>query len=214
MSVGTELVITRHGEAICNTQRIVGGDKGCTGLSEHGRTQTIQLADHLHHEHQQHPFDVLYASPRLRTHQSGLIISQTLALPLLLDRELRAPDHGDADGQPWDEVKTSFEGPPQAHPERPHAPGAEPWYDYLARVTGRLVDLLKIHDGARILIAAHGETIEAAHGLILGLPPDACTRLSFRTDHASISRWEHHTNRFGRRVWMLATHNDTAHLTS
>ncbi len=214
MSVGTQLVITRHGEAVCNTRGIVGGEKGCTGLTDRGRSQIARLADRLGREHRQHPFDVLYASPRLRTHQSGQIISQALGLPLLLDRALRGPDHGDADGHPWDEVKTSFEGPPQAHPDRPHAPGAEPWNDYLARVTGRLTDLLKTHEGARILIAAHGETIEAAHGLILGLPADACTRVSFRIDHASLSRWEHHTNRFGRRVWMLASHNDTAHETA
>jgi probable phosphoglycerate mutase len=214
VSAGTELVITRHGEAVCNALGIVGGDKGCAGLTDRGRNQITRLAERLRREHQQDPFDVLYASPRLRTRQSGQIISQTLGLPLLLDHELRGPDHGDADGQSWDDVKTSFEGPPQAHPERPHAPGAETWNDYLARVTRHLTELLKTHDDARILIAAHGETIEAAHGLILGLPPQACTRLSFRTDHASLSRWQHHTNRFGRRVWILATHNDTAHETA
>ena len=48
-----------------------------------------------------------------------------------------------------------------------------------------LQKILARHDGERILIAAHGETVEAAHTLLLGLPRNACLRLGFVTDHAS-----------------------------
>jgi probable phosphoglycerate mutase len=72
--------------------------------------------------------------------------------------------------------------------------------------------LLERHAGQKIVIAAHGESIEASHALLLELPLMACTRISFRTDHSSLTRWERHTNRFDRTVWMLAAHNDTTHL--
>lgn len=213
MAVSTELIITRHGEAECNVTGMVGGDKICTGLTALGHDQVTMLADRLRREHDSgRPFDALYASPRRRTRESGQLLADALSFSMIIEPELVGPEHGEADGLPWDEVKTAFAGPPQAHPDRPHAPGAETWYSYLARSSTVLTGLIEKHAGEKILIAGHGETIEAAHTLMLELPPNACTRLSFQTRHASLTRWERHTNRFGRMVWMLAAHNDTAHL--
>jgi probable phosphoglycerate mutase len=214
MAVSTELLVTRHGEARCNVAGVVGGDKTCTGLTDRGRDQVAWLATRLRAEHDTvRPIDVLYASPRRRVRESGQILADALAVPLHIEPELVGPEHGDADGIPWDEAKTAFGGPPQAHPDRPHAPGAESWHAYLARAAAILRHLLDQHAGQRILLAAHGETVEAAHTLMLEMPPGACTRLGFYTDHASLTRWERHTNRFGRTVWMLTAHNDSAHLT-
>ncbi len=94
--------------------------------------------------------------------------------------------------------------------------------DQLARLAVRLRGLhqantpmrtlLDRHAGQRILIAAHGETIQAAHLLLLGLPCQAWSRVEFATDHAGLARWQLHRNRYGRIVWTLAAHNDTAHL--
>lgn len=213
MAVSTELIITRHGEAECNVSGRVGGAKTCTGLTALGGQQILNLADRLLQEHDEvRPFDVLYASPRRRAQESGRSLATALSLPMITEPELVAPDHGDADGRPWDEVKTEFEGPPQAYPDRPHAAGAETWRHYLDRSAFILTNLLEKHSGQKILIAGHGETIEAAFALLLELQPNASTRISFQTRHASITRWERHTNRFGRTVWMLAAHNDTHHL--
>jgi probable phosphoglycerate mutase len=213
MAVSTELIITRHGEAKCNVTGLVGGDQTCTGLTADGRDQVAELGARLRHEHESaRPFDVLYASPRRRTQESGQILADALSLPMITERDLVGPEHGDADGLPWDDVKSAFAGPPQAHPSRPHAPGAETWHAYLARSASILTRLLERHSDQKILIAGHGETIEAAHTLLLELSADACTRISFQTAHASLTRWERHTNRFHRTVWMLAAHNDTAHL--
>ena len=73
--------------------------------------------------------------------------------------------------------------------------------------------ILTDHSGARILIIGHGETIEAAHSLLLDLPSAAGNRPGFVTEHTGLVRWQHHVNRFQRGVWMLAAHNDTKHLT-
>ncbi|MGN9764279.1 histidine phosphatase family protein [Micromonospora sp. SD12] len=212
MAPTTELVIARHGEAACNVAGIVGGEHGCTGLTDLGRHQAEQLAARLAAEHAHRPYAAFYATPRLRVAQTAEIITRALRLPATIDPDLRGPDHGDADGRPWADVKTSFQGPPQHNPDRQYAPDSETWNEYLDRATAALQKILGRHDGERIILAAHGETVEAAHTLLLGLPRNACLRLGFVTDHASVAQWQRPTNRFGRTIWQLVTHNDTRHL--
>ncbi|MEE6309555.1 histidine phosphatase family protein [Plantactinospora veratri] len=212
MTPPTELVIARHGEAACNVTGIVGGEHGCTGLTDRGRHQVTRLAARLAVEHTARPYAVFYSTPRLRVVQTAEIIRQALQLPPAVEPELRGPDHGDADGQPWADVKTAFQGPPQHAPDIRYANGSETWNQYLERATKSLQKILARHDGERILIAAHGETIEAANNLLLALPQNACLRLGFVTDHASVTRWQRPTNRFGRTIWQLVAHNDTRHL--
>jgi len=212
MAITTELVLARHGEAICNTEGIVGGETGCTGLTALGHDQARQLAKRLAADHSVRPFDAFYATPRLRVRQTAEAVTGALGLqPTILD-DLRGPHHGDADGRPWQEIKTAFGGPPQHAPDRSYATGSETWNQYLTRAMNALDGIIRRHRGQRILITAHGETIEAAHCLLLGLPPEARAALGFITDHACLTCWEQHVNRFGREVWMLACHNDTSHL--
>ncbi len=213
MAITTELVIARHGEAVCNTAGIVGGERGCTGLTARGREQVAHLAKRLSVEHADRPFDVLYTTSRRRVQETTQIITETLNLPATVVRGLRGLDHGEADGQPWREVKTAFGGRPQHAPKGPFAPGAESWTAYLERSTTALKAIIDSHEGHRVLIAAHGETIQAAHALLLGLPPDTYRHADFVTNHACLTRWQRHVNRLGQVVWMLDTHNDTSHLT-
>lgn len=213
MAVTTELVLARHGEANNNATGIVGGERGCTGLSAKGRQQVERLAARLAAEHAMRQFDAVYGTPRRRVRDTIQIISAALPVAVTTLDDLRGPDHGDADGRPWHEVKTAFGGPPQHNPDRPYAAGSETWNQYLDRATSALRRILDRHTGQRILVAAHGETIEAAHVLLFQLPPAVRLGLGFVTDHAGITRWQEHVNRFGRHAWMLAAHNDTRHLT-
>jgi 2,3-bisphosphoglycerate-dependent phosphoglycerate mutase len=212
MAQTTELVIARHGEAACNVAGIVGGEHGCTGLTDRGHRQVAQLAARLAAEHAARPYAVFYSTPRLRVVQTAEIVTQALRLPPTAEPQLRGPDHGEADGRPWADVKTAFQGPPQHAPDIPYAHGSETWNEYLDRATKALQKILARHNGERILIAAHGETIEAANNLLLALPRNTCLRLGFVTDHASVTRWQQPTNRFGRTIWQLVAHNDTRHL--
>ncbi|WP_067474355.1 histidine phosphatase family protein [Nocardia amamiensis] len=213
MTVTTELLIARHGEAVCNARGIVGGERGCIGLTDRGRRQVQQLATRLADEHAIHPFDVAYTTPRRRVRETAAIVTSALGIDPIVDPELRGADHGSADGQPWRAVKDAFGGPPQHDPDRPYADGAESWSSYLNRAAGALDRIIADHPQQRILILAHGETIEAAHTLLLGLPPGTCQRARFTTDHACLTRWQLHVNRLGQPVWMLTAHNDTNHLT-
>jgi probable phosphoglycerate mutase len=214
MAVTTELVLARHGEAACNTAGIVGGDHGCTGLTPQGRRQVERLAARLAREHADRPFAVIYTTPRRRVQETAQIVTQTLGLPAITEANLRGPDHGQADARPWQEIKTAFGGPPQHNPDQPYAPGSESWNAYLDRAAGTLAQILARHENQRILVLAHGETIEAAHTLLLGLAPGTCRHARFVTDHACLTHWQRHLNRLNQAVWMLLTHNDTRHLAS
>jgi probable phosphoglycerate mutase len=212
MTVATELFLVRHGEAKCNVTGIVGGPIACTGLSERGRHQVMQLSRRLASENRQRPFDALYATPRQRVLDTADIIGAHLPLTANIVDDLRGPDHGQADGRSWYDVKSDFRGPPQHAPDHSYAPGAETWNQYLSRAHTVLREIMSRHAGERVLVAAHGETVEALHVLLLELPPSVRLGVGFVTDHAAVTRWQEHVNRFDRRVWMLAAHNDTSHL--
>ncbi len=209
MAVITTLILTRHGEAHCNVSRVAGGDRSCTGLTDRGRAQISLLAGRLRDEQ---PCDVLYATSRRRTRESAEILSSRLRLPVRTEPGLSGPDYGEADGRPWDEIKTTFGGPPQHNPDRPCAPGSETWNQYLARASAALAAIVHRDRGRRILIAGHGETTDAAIMLFLGLVPGFSTWARLETRHAAITRWSLNRNRLGQEVWLLAAHNDTCHL--
>ncbi|MFI0743282.1 histidine phosphatase family protein [Streptomyces sp. NPDC021100] len=208
--ITTELVFVRHGEAQCNVDGLVGGPSTCTGLTDRGYAQVKRTTVRLAAEHHVKPFDALYAGPRIRLRQTGEIISQALRISLIIDDRLDGPAHGAADGRPWAEVKTAADGGPHAHPDTPWAAGSDTWNGYLERAARSLKELAEQHEGERILFAAHGETVIAAHTLLLGIPLGSPA--GFTVSHGSITRWQHHLNRLGQRRWMLDRHNDTEHL--
>jgi 2,3-bisphosphoglycerate-dependent phosphoglycerate mutase len=194
MTITTELVIARHGEAVCNVAGVVGGERGCTGLTERGLREVQALATRLSAEHAIRPFDAMYGSPRLRVRQSAQPVGDRLGLTATVEDELRGPDHGEADGQLSQDVKATFGGPPQHNPEQPYAPGSETWSEYLRRAVAALRRILTDHSGARILIIGHGETTDAAHSLLLDLPPAAGNGPGFVTEHTGLVRWQHHVD--------------------
>jgi probable phosphoglycerate mutase len=214
VTITTELFLVRHGEAINNLDGTVGGERGCQGLTQRGRDQAALVADSIAKEHAVRPFDVFYSTPRRRVRESAAFVTQRLPLQTIVVDDLRGPDHGDADGKSWQEVKTAFGGPPQHNPNAPYAAGSESWNQYLHRATTTLREILKRHDGERILVVGHGETIEAANVMMLDLLPAVRLSTGFITDHTAVTRWQRHVNRFGRSVWMLAVHNDTRHLSA
>ncbi|MFJ7157249.1 histidine phosphatase family protein [Streptomyces sp. NPDC101118] len=213
MTVTTRLLIARHGQARCNVEGRVGGPETCTGLTDLGRHQIERLAGRLAAaQHTEDRIDAVCAGPRRRLQESGRILAAALGLPLFTDPGLDGPRHGEADGMPWREVETAFGGPPQTHPDRPYAPGAEPWNSYLTRATRHLTGLLERHDGRHVLLAAHGETVHAACHLLLGIPVSRSPAIGFGTSHAGLTRFERHRDDHDNTRWILATLNDTAHL--
>lgn len=213
----TRLIVARHGQAHCNANGIIGGERGCTGLTDHGRHQARSLAQRLGAEHQQQTITAVYTTPIRRARETAEIITDDLALPLRAVNELREPDYGDADGHPWDEVVAAFGRVPAQYPHQPLAVGAETWGAYLQRTTTALRDLLGRHAGQTVLIVGHGETVTAAAHHFLDLGAEHRPTVGFAAHYASITRWEQQPlsatwPEAGWR-WTLTIHNDTEHLT-
>ncbi|MFD6530906.1 histidine phosphatase family protein [Streptomyces sp. NPDC060184] len=212
MAVRTDLFLVRHGEANCNVAGIVGGDKGCTGLTDRGRWQAEQLAGRLSAEHAELPFEVVYASPRRRVRETSDIVTTALGARAIVEPKLLDLRAGEADGLPWREVETVFGAQPQEKPHLPYAPGAESWNSYLGRVTRILEDLVTRHRDQRVLVLAHGETVEASFSLMLGLAAESVRDLRFGTQHTGITHWRIQENPYGQITKTLMTCNDVNHL--
>lgn len=207
----TELLLVRHGQAHCNVDGVVGGPRTCTGLTDLGRHQMKSAANRVAADDPgQQGIAAVYTGSRLRLRQSAEILAAALNVAIVVESGLDGPIHGDADGRAWRDVTAAFAGHPPAHPDRAWAAGSDTWNGYLNRATEYLDELLSKAAGQRIVVAAHGETIIAAHVRLLGLPLDSPVR--FTVDHASLTQWQHRRNHFGQEIWRLDRHNDTAHL--
>lgn len=216
MTSPTRLILARHGQARCNVHGIIGGQRGCTGLTDRGRRQAECLAERLRLEHTQAAITAAYTTPLRRARETADIVADHLDLSIATVDDLREPDYGNADGKPWTDVVAAFGRIPAKHPDHPIAPGAETWTSYLHRATTILRDILARHAGETVLVVGHGETVTAAAHLFLGLAADLRASAAFAVHYASITRWEQQPLAWTRPSagwrWTLHTHNDTAHL--
>ena len=208
----TRIVLIRHGEAQCHVDQIVGGFKGCTGLSDIGRRQAEALRDRLAASGELADIDVLYASTLPRAVETAELIAPALGGPAVkLDEELCELHPGEADGISWEDFRERYTWPGgwDSSLYRPMAPGAESWAVFSARVGSVLTRLASDHAGQTVVIACHGGVIENSFRALgqLSLSPQFLLRI----DNTSITEWERPTGTDEHR-WTLVRFNDAAHL--
>ena len=132
----TRVVLVRHGEAVCNINGIVGGQRGCTGLTELGRRQVMALAERLATTGELDGATALYSSTLPRAVETAGLLQPVVGkgdLQIVQDRSLSELFPGDADGLGWHEVVDRF-GVPEwdTDPDRLIAPGGESWSGFVA----------------------------------------------------------------------------------
>ncbi len=208
----TRLVLVRHGEAQCHVDQVVGGPKGCSGLSDLGRCQASALRYRLSTSGELAGADVLYASTLLRAVRTAEILSLALGgLEVHQDEELCELYPGTADGITWEEFRAQYTWPGGRDPGfyRPMAPGAESWALFSARVGGVLTRLAADHAGQTVVVACHGGVIENSFRALghLSLSPQFLLRI----ENTSITEWERPAGT-GDHHWTLVRFNDAAHL--
>ncbi|MFX0573085.1 histidine phosphatase family protein [Nocardia nepalensis] len=212
----TELLIARHGEARCNRDGIIGGPRGCRGLTDRGRRQIERLAARLSQQHHERPIHVLYTTPLRRARESAAILGAYLGLDAVAIPDLTEQDHGNGDGQPWREVVAEYGDIPALAADRPLAMGGETWQQYIHRSSIAIGEILARHPGERIMIAGHGETIDTTFHFFFQLPIETRSTVAVASHHASLTVWEEQPISWTRPTaglrWMLKTHNDTQHL--
>ena len=105
----SRIVLVRHGEAECNRNGVVGGPKGCTGLTDLGRRQVAMLADRLYESGELREATALYASVLPRAVETAERLRPVVgpgpnALGPVRERcDLCELHPGEADGLPWHE---------------------------------------------------------------------------------------------------------------
>jgi 2,3-bisphosphoglycerate-dependent phosphoglycerate mutase len=203
----TRLVLIRHGESNVTVNRVIGGPRTCSGLSELGRQQAERLRDRLA-ETGEITATVLYASAFPRATETAQIIAPALGVPVLEEWGFGEHDPGpECDGLTFNDF-VERHGMPDWESD-PHAvsfPGGETVAEFHHRVGATLSRVVHEHRGDAIVVACHGGVIDAAFRGLLRLPSHGAFEL--QTTNTSLTEFV--TTRRGR--WRLVRYNDAAHL--
>jgi probable phosphoglycerate mutase len=209
----TDLYLIRHGEATSNVDPyIIGGEKGCMGLTERGHAQAKALGERM--ATGEFSFDILYSSTLPRARQTAEYVTEGLEkMPILWDDDLHELRPGECDGLTIAEARARYSGFATFFDDlyTPLSPGGESWADFHLRIARTLDRILRAHTGKRIAIVAHGGVVEVSFLYFLGLGTPTRTRNAFHVRNTSITHWRH-TESYGRHEWQLVCHNDHAHL--
>jgi probable phosphoglycerate mutase len=208
-ATGTRLVLVRHGEGACNVRGVIGGPRGCEGLTERGRDQARALARRLERSGELLDATALYTSTLPRAIETAALLAPGLPdLVAVADCDLCELHPGEADGLTWGEFLARFGAPAwEEDPDRPLAPGGESWLGFYRRVSAALARLVELHRGQRVVVVVHGGVIETAMKSVLDAA--ATDRLRLLTQHASMTEIEY--DGAGAR---LLSYNDRAPLAS
>ena len=207
----TRLVLVRHGEAQCHVDQVVGGARGCTGLSDLGRRQAEALCRRLERTGELADADVLYASTLPRAVETAEAIAPALGgPPVKLDEDLCELHPGEADGIRWEEFRERYTWPGgTGEVYRPMAPGAESWARFTERVGRVLSRLADDHEGQTVVAACHGGVVMGSFHALGELP--LVQRFLLHIENTSITEWRRdHAGDEER--WTLVRFNDAVHL--
>ena len=209
----TRLVLVRHGEAQCHVDQVVGGTRGCTGLSDLGRRQAEALRRRLERTAELAAADALYASTLPRAVETAEVIAAAVgASTVKQDEDLCELQPGEADGITWEEFRERYTYPGTGAVDlyRPMAPGAESWATFSARVGSALSRLVAAHEGQTVVVACHGGVIECSLRALGELP--LAPRFLARIENTSLTEWERSPAGGDETRWTLVRFNDAAHL--
>lgn len=213
----TRIVLVRHGEAQSHVDGVIGGRRGCTGLSPLGRRQAESLRDRLLASGELAGTAALYSSTLPRAAETAAVIAPAVGdLSVVEVEELREFDMGpEGDGLAWEEVEERFPTPEVWTPYHHHVPGAETWASFGARVGGALDDLARRHHGETVVVACHGGVIEQSFSAFHARPISAWLG-GVAIENCGITEWSHADRPdlpwVKARTWTLVRHNDATHV--
>jgi 2,3-bisphosphoglycerate-dependent phosphoglycerate mutase len=206
----TRIVLIRHGESACNVAGTVGGHKGCSGLSDVGRSQAETLRDRLMQTGELQDAGALYSSVLPRAVETAQIIAPAVGggvTGLVEDCCFCELHPGESDGITWDEFEERYGQPEMfANPTKPFSPDGESWNAFVGRITGAVEAVVQRHPGELVVVACHGGVIEAT--MVSLLPFGEQLRpMRLPTAYTSLTEWEKDDQ-----DWTLVRYNDVAHL--
>ncbi|MEO3795816.1 histidine phosphatase family protein [Nonomuraea sp. B10E15] len=204
----TRLFFVRHGDSLHKRDGVVGGPKGCRGLTDTGREQAALLG-------QQFSSDIgsdkasVYSSPLPRAVETAAAISKASGLPSTQDCGLctwHTPP--EADGLTHEEFfrRLDIEG---GGIYRPFQEGNETWAEMVTRTSRAIIDIAHRHRGEAVIIVGHAETVEISFNA-LGLLP-VYRSFDLKVSPASITEWvtDQDPTQWPPPRWTLTRFNET-----
>jgi 2,3-bisphosphoglycerate-dependent phosphoglycerate mutase len=199
----TRLVLVRHGESVVTVNRVIGGPRTCSGLSDLGRRQAEALRRRLAETGEPAPQVVISSAyPR------ALETARILADPVDVDADFGEHDPGPVcDGMTFGEFVERFGMPDwESDPYAVTFPEGESIAAFHHRVGAALHRTVARHDGRTVMVVCHGGVIDAIVRSALRTPPTG----GFELHTLNTSITELVRVRPGR--WRLQRYNDAAHL--
>ena len=201
------LLLVRHGQSRATVDGVVGGARGCRGLSDLGRSQAAGLAARW--SAAIGPADRLVSSALPRARETAELLRAALGSPpVAVDAALNEIDPGEGDGLGWAEWERRYGWfDLAAEPDRPLSPGGESWAAFGARAGAALVRLAGM-DGTTVAVC-HGGVIERSVSLAFGFPPSTGPgALVVTPPPASVTEWRVEGDGAAPR-WRLVRYGDT-----
>ena len=189
----TSLWLVRHGQTDWNfAGRWQGQAPHAPGLNEVGRTQALDLLDHLEHV----PLSSIYSSDLLRSWQTAELIANPLGLSVKLEPRLREINLGKWEGMLSKDIEAQF---PKDLAERARdplnksAPRGESPKQVAKRVIAAVHEIGMRHPQEPVLIVAHGISLAIITCVARGISLDRL--YDHVPDNAKLSRVEWETFR-------------------
>ena len=203
----TTLVLIRHGESNVTVNRVIGGYRTCSGLSDLGRLQADRLRERLTTTSEL-TADVLIASNFPRALETAEAIAPAWGDPTItIDPGFGEHDPGpEIDGMTFEGYVERFGTPDWSDPDVEVFPGGETIAAFHARVGAALAATVEAHRGSSIVIACHGGVIDATFRHLLRTSSTG----SFELHTLNTSLTEFTSAPSGE--WRLKRYNDVAHL--
>ena len=203
----TTLTLIRHGESNVTVNRVIGGHRTCSGLSDLGRQQSERLRQRLAATGEL-AADVLIASNFSRAIETAEAIAPALGnLAIEIDPGFGEHDPGpEIDGMTFDGYVDRFGMPNWSDPDVDVFPGGETIAAFHSRVGSALAALIEVHRGKSIVVACHGGVVDATFRHLLRTASTGGFEL--HTLNTSITEFRS----VASGEWRLGRYNDAAHL--
>ncbi|MER7461193.1 histidine phosphatase family protein [Micromonospora sp. NPDC126480] len=166
----TRLVFVRHGESVHQIESVVGGPRGCRGLTERGHQQARRLAGQLTEELAGASPVAVYSSVLRRAVETARPIAEALGTASVEHCGLctwHTP--AAADGMPTARFQRQHRAD-GGGVFRPFEDGNESWAELVVRTSRAIMDLAHRHRGGTVVLVGHTETVESSFHALAAQP--------------------------------------------
>ncbi len=195
-----ELLLIRHGQTSLHKRKVLTGWTNDPGLDFDGQEQVKRLAEYISEFLSQLHFDAIYTSPLPRAKQTAEILSVILAVPLIVDDNLRDINIGDWAGQSLADVVDSAIGKNYfLDPVGIRLPHGEEITEVLERVIPVIERIREEFLNGSVIVVTHLDVIKliltyythhSLHDLhkVESFPPSSGLMISFSQDEVQMTK--------------------------